>query len=127
MNEEVKKIIEESTNLHITEAFLKADNVLSRPIYHNIMCSISGGSDSDIMIDMIEKIKPKGKVHYVFFDTGLEYDATKRHLDYLEEKYNIQSYEYNKRYRKIFRETKVTRRKNGMIPGLKEMCEGKEE
>ena len=26
---------------------------------------------------------------FVFFDTGIEYDATKRHLDYLEKKYDI--------------------------------------
>ena len=28
-------------------------------------------------------------MHYVFFDTGIEYQATKDHLKYLEKKYNI--------------------------------------
>jgi 3'-phosphoadenosine 5'-phosphosulfate sulfotransferase (PAPS reductase)/FAD synthetase len=57
--------------------------------YKNIAVSVSGGSDSDIMIDMFTKCDPDRKVKYVFFDTGLEYQATKNHLDYLEEKYNI--------------------------------------
>lgn len=57
--------------------------------YDNIVVSISGGSDSDIILDMFTKYDKEKKVKYVFFDTGLEYKATKRHLDYLEEKYNI--------------------------------------
>lgn len=58
--------------------------------YDNIMVSISGGSDSDIMLDMIERVGyPLSKVHYVFFDTGLEFQATKNHLEYLENKYGI--------------------------------------
>jgi 3'-phosphoadenosine 5'-phosphosulfate sulfotransferase (PAPS reductase)/FAD synthetase len=52
------------------------------------ICSISGGSDSDIMVDLIEHICPK-TVTYVFFDTGIETQATKRHLNYLEKKYEI--------------------------------------
>lgn len=56
--------------------------------------SISGGSDSDVMLDMIqalepEKNYPQDRIHYVWFDTGLEYTATKQHLKYLEEKYGI--------------------------------------
>lgn len=58
--------------------------------YRNIAVSVSGGSDSDIMVDMFTKCDPDKKVKYVFFDTGLEFEATKRHLDYLEEKYDIQ-------------------------------------
>lgn len=57
--------------------------------YDNIVVSVSGGSDSDIMIDMFTKCDPDKKVKYVFFDTGLEYQATKRHLDFLEDKYDI--------------------------------------
>ena len=59
--------------------------------YPEIMVSISGGADSDIMLDMIERIGyPLSNVHYVFFDTGLEFQATKDHLKYLEEKYGIE-------------------------------------
>ena len=56
----------------------------------NPVCSISGGSDSDIYLDVIERTKPNDlKIKYVFFDTGLEYQATHKHLTYLENKYNI--------------------------------------
>ena len=54
-----------------------------------IKVSISGGSDSDVVLDLIEKVKGDKEVHYVWFDTGLEYQATKDHLDYLESKYAI--------------------------------------
>lgn len=58
--------------------------------YPKIMVSVSGGSDSDIMVDIIERIgHPLSEVDYVFFDTGMEFQATKRHLDYLEHKYGI--------------------------------------
>lgn len=72
----------------IFKAFQKCKGILER--HSNILVSISGGSDSDIMLDMIVKCKAdNNNIHYVFFDTGLEFDATKRHLDYLEEKYGI--------------------------------------
>jgi len=49
------------------------------------------GGDSDIVVDMFEKIGYEpGQVIYVWFDTGLEYEATKTHLKFLEEKYGIQ-------------------------------------
>ena len=57
--------------------------------YEKILCSVSGGSDSDVLIDICEKLEYRDKVTYVFFDTGLEYKATKEHLDFLEEKYDI--------------------------------------
>ena len=46
--------------------------------YNNIVVSVSGGSDSDIMVDMFTKCDPDKKVKYVFFDTGLEFQATKK-------------------------------------------------
>ena len=56
-----------------------------------IMVSVSGGSDSDILVDLFERIGYEpGQVVYVWFDTGLEYEATKRHLVFLEEKYGVQ-------------------------------------
>lgn len=55
-----------------------------------IKVSISGGSDSDIMIDLFERIGyPDGLVVYVWFDTGLEYDATKRHIKDIEQKHGV--------------------------------------
>lgn len=53
-----------------------------------VSCSVSGGADSDILIDLCERTVPHF-VSYVFFDTGIEYQATKDHLEYLEEKYDI--------------------------------------
>lgn len=58
------------------------------------ICSYSGGSDSDIMIDLIEqsrKICPSlPKVRYVFFNTGLEMKATKDHVKETAEKYGVE-------------------------------------
>lgn len=55
-----------------------------------ILVSISGGSDSDIMMDIFERIGyPPGLVTYIWYDTGLEFEATKQHLDWLEEKYGV--------------------------------------
>lgn len=55
----------------------------------HVVCSVSGGADSDILIDLCERTVPHF-VNYVFFDTGIEYQATKDHLKYLEEKYGIE-------------------------------------
>lgn len=80
------------SNLNIYDAFAKADQVINNSKYKNIMCSISGGSDSDIMMDILYKVDNEKKIKYVWFDTGLEYEATKKHLKYLEEKYGIKIY-----------------------------------
>lgn len=57
------------------------------------ICSYSGGSDSDIMVDLIEtarKIVPSlPTVDYVFFNTGLEMQAIKDHVEETEKKYGI--------------------------------------
>lgn len=59
----------------------------------NAICSYSGGSDSDIMIDLIERTREAFNlppVKYVFFNTGLEMKATKDHVKRTAEKYNIE-------------------------------------
>ena len=58
--------------------------------YKRIMVSVSGGADSDTMLDLLLQVVPKDKMTFVFFDTGIEYAATKAHLSYLEEKYGIE-------------------------------------
>jgi 3'-phosphoadenosine 5'-phosphosulfate sulfotransferase (PAPS reductase)/FAD synthetase len=74
--------------LNIIDSIVKARSVLER--HGKCAVSVSGGSDSDIVLDLIELVKPEScELVYVFFDTGLEYDATKRHLDDLEAKYGI--------------------------------------
>lgn len=68
--------------------------------YPSAICSYSGGSDSDIMIDLIERtrkmfndacgrevLKP---VKYVFFNTGLEMQAIKDHVEVTAEKYGVE-------------------------------------
>lgn len=53
------------------------------------MCTISGGADSDIILDICTRLDVDKIVDYVWFDTGVEFQATKRHLDYLEKRYDI--------------------------------------
>jgi 3'-phosphoadenosine 5'-phosphosulfate sulfotransferase (PAPS reductase)/FAD synthetase len=75
-------------NHNVYNTLLKAHSVLCR--HTKCAVSVSGGSDSDIVMDIIEAVKPDNyQIRYVFFDTGLEYEATKRHLDYLEQKYGV--------------------------------------
>ena len=75
--------------------------IITRLTQHpNAICSYSGGSDSDILIDLIERtrkmfnaacgreaLKP---VKYVFFNTGLEMKATKDHVRATAEKYGVE-------------------------------------
>nr|DAH30397.1 MAG TPA: phosphoadenosine-phosphosulfate reductase [Bacteriophage sp.] len=76
-------------NATVLDNFVKAYSIINKPQYKTIFCSISGGSDSDVMMDIIYKVDVNKKVTYVWFDTGLEYEATKRHIEYLENKYNV--------------------------------------
>lgn len=57
------------------------------------ICSYSGGSDSDIMLDLIERTRMVFNlppVVYVFFNTGLEMRATKEHVKATAKKYEIE-------------------------------------
>lgn len=57
------------------------------------ICSYSGGADSDIMIDLIEQTRKMFNlppVKYVFFNTGLEMQATKDHVKRTAEKYGVE-------------------------------------
>lgn len=59
----------------------------------NAVCSYSGGADSDIMIDLIErtrKIFNLPPIKYVFFNTGLEMQAIKDHVKATAEKYGVE-------------------------------------
>lgn len=75
--------------------------IITRLTQHpKAICSYSGGADSDILIDLIERtrtmfnqvvgreaLKP---VKYVFFNTGLEMKATKDHVKATAEKYGVE-------------------------------------
>lgn len=62
----------------------------------NSICSYSGGADSDILIDLIERTRKMfgegylPPVKYVFFNTGLEMKATKDHVKATAEKYGVE-------------------------------------
>lgn len=77
----------------------------------NAICSYSGGADSDILIDLIERVR---KIHslppvkYAFFNTGLEMKATKDHVKATAEKYGVEIREY--RPKKGFDIVSATRR-----------------
>lgn len=74
----------------ILDAMLKSYTIINKPQYKTVMLGISGGSDSDVMLDMVLRVtKDKSKLRFVFFDTGIEYKATRDHLDFLENKYRI--------------------------------------
>lgn len=81
----------------ILDAAIKTEDHIARQAAQGgkILVSVSGGSDSDIMLDLFQRIGyPDGLVHYAWIDTGMEYAATKRHLTYLENRYGITIHRY---------------------------------
>ena len=74
-------------NQHIQGAFFKAIGYLDGSKKYAV--AVSGGSDSDIVVDFIHQCGVQDNISYLFYDTGLEYEATKEHLDYLEKRYGI--------------------------------------
>ena len=63
----------------------------------NAICSYSGGADSDILLDLIERTREKfglKPVNYAFFNTGLEMKATRDHVKATAEKYGVKITEY---------------------------------
>ena len=79
----------------IYKALCKTQRVLNS--YSNVTVTVSGGSDSDIMIALINEIKHDltPTINYMYFDTGLEYAATKEHIEYLKDRYNINIIKYS--------------------------------
>lgn len=95
---EINELLDKcSSNQTIHDNIVKAYNKINSPLYKKIVCSVSGGADSDVMLDILHKVDKDYKVEYVWFDTGIEYQATKNHLKYLEDKYGIEI----KRYKAI--------------------------
>ena len=63
----------------------------------NAICSYSGGSDSDILLDLIERARELFNlppIKYCFFNTGLEMKATRDHVKEVSKKYNVEITEY---------------------------------
>ena len=73
----------------IVDAAMKCEAVFST--HERALVSISGGADSDVMLDLCERVRQEVgiQVDYVWFDTGMEYRATREHLQYLEQRYGI--------------------------------------
>ncbi|MDR1630047.1 MAG: phosphoadenosine phosphosulfate reductase family protein [Oscillospiraceae bacterium] len=67
--------------------------IAKRLVQHpNAICSYSGGSDSDIMLHLIETVRKTfglPPVQYCFFNTGLEMEAIKRHVRDMEKLYGV--------------------------------------
>ena len=99
MQEKDKKLIKAQTldelldscprNQVVGDNLVRAWSKINSIKYEKIVCAISGGADSDVMLDIVWRCDKNNKVDYIWFDTGLEYQATKEHLKVLEEKYGI--------------------------------------
>ena len=75
--------------------FVSIQSIIAKRLtqHPKAICSYSGGSDSDIMIDLIERTREMFElppIKYVFFNTGLEMKATKDHVKAISEKYGVE-------------------------------------
>lgn len=77
----------------VYDGFCKTKSVMDQ--HSRILVSVSGGSDSDDMVDVVEHLKLGSgcEVDYVWFNTGIEMDATKAHIRYLKGRYGIEIHE----------------------------------
>ena len=87
-NDELIGFVTQLPDVWVQDAIFKAIRHIEDSV--KPLVAVSGGSDSDIMLDLLHNLDIDKKIVYVWCDTGLEYEATKRHLKELEEKYNIQ-------------------------------------
>lgn len=70
-------------------------SIVARKLYEhpNAICSYSGGADSDILMAILEDVRGQfgfPSIRYAFFNTGLEMQATKDHVQDMARKYGIQ-------------------------------------
>lgn len=57
--------------------------------HRRIVVAVSGGADSDILVDLFCALDNESKVKFVFVFPGLEYKATLMHIKDLEQRYGI--------------------------------------
>ena len=74
-------------------------SIIAKRLYQhpNAICSYSGGSDSDILIHLIEQVREcfgLPPVKYCFFNTGLEMEAIKRHVRETAQAYGVEITEH---------------------------------
>ena len=84
----LNEFVTNSPDAWVQDAIYKANDHLEGA--EKIVCLISGGSDSDIMTHLIHTLDDEKKTTYAWVNTGLEFEATKRHLKDLEDKYGIE-------------------------------------
>lgn len=76
--------------------FLAIESIIAKRLVEHpkAICSYSGGSDSDIVVDLIERVRkicPQIEpIKYMFLNTGLEMKAIKDHVWETAEKYGIE-------------------------------------
>lgn len=75
--------------------FLAIQSIIAKRLkeHPQAICSYSGGSDSDILLDLIERTREMFQlppVKYAFFNTGLEMKATKDHVKAVAQKYGVE-------------------------------------
>lgn len=73
----------------VVDMAVKCESIFAT--HTHALVSVSGGADSDVMMDMAERVRQVAPIEitYVWFNTGIEYAATKRHLRDLEAKYGV--------------------------------------
>lgn len=81
------------------EKFMAIESIIAKRLkeHPKAICSYSGGSDSDILIDLIERVRKMfglDPVAYEFFNTGLEMKAIKNHVKEAARKYGVEITEY---------------------------------
>jgi 3'-phosphoadenosine 5'-phosphosulfate sulfotransferase (PAPS reductase)/FAD synthetase len=74
--------------------FMAIQSIIGKRLleHPNAICSYSGGSDSDIMLHMIETVRTMFNlppIQYCFFNTGLEMEAIKRHVRETAKQYGV--------------------------------------
>ena len=79
--------------------FQAIESIIARRLreHPNAICSYSGGSDSDLLLDLIERVRKLFNlppVEYAFFNTGLEMKATKDHVKAQAKKYGVEIKEH---------------------------------
>jgi len=80
----------EGIGFTIINAFIKAWDMINDETNERFYVMVSGGSDSDLVVDMISRVDVQRKAMYFFADPGLEYVHTKEHIGFLERKYGIE-------------------------------------
>lgn len=76
------------------QKFMAIESIIAKRLieHPNACLSYSGGADSDILLHLVERVRKMfdlPPVRVVFYNTGLEMEATKRHVREMAEKYDI--------------------------------------